>query len=108
MGLFISFLSLFSSRARYHSVYSGMSSTIEIEDPIDLREFVSNPRKFASEMLFQTYGFDEKKEPIDADWKVSKVLKKCVSDASINRLIPEINHSDAKLGIESVPKGKLC
>ena len=80
-----------------------------IEESIDLREFVSNPRKFASEVLFQTYGVDgETKEPIDADWKVSKVLERCVSDANINRSIPEINHSDAKLGIESVPKGKLC
>ena len=74
-----------------------------IEESIDLREFVSNPRKFASEVLFQTYGVDgETKEPIDADWKVSKVLERCVSDANINRSIPEINHSDAKLGIESV------
>jgi len=84
--------------------------TSNVEDTIDPIEFIDNPRKIIAERLFKAYGFKDDKDdaPIDGDWKVSKVLKKCVADESANALIPEINHSDGKIGIESIQEGKLC
>ena len=84
--------------------------TSNVEDIIDPIEFIGNPRKIIAERLFKAYGFKDDKDdaPIDGDWKVSKVLKECVADESANALIPEINHSDGKIGIESIQEGKLC
>jgi hypothetical protein len=102
------------------------NNNTNIEDTIDSREFIANPRKVIAEKLFSAYGFKSLSaatssalEPIDGDWNLSKVLKKSISESEEEERdakkttkwlsIPEINHADGKsVGIESVPEGKLC
>ena len=102
------------------------NNNTNIEDTIDSREFIANPRKVIAEKLFSAYGFKSLSaatssalEPIDGDWNLSKVLKKSISESeeeerdakkTTKRLsIPEINHADGEsVGIESGPEGKLC
>ena len=102
------------------------NNNTNIEDTIDSREFIANPRKVIAEKLFTAYGFKSVSaatssalEPIDGDWNLSKVLKKSISESEEEEKdatkttkwlsIPEINHADGKgVGIESVPEGKLC
>ena len=102
------------------------NNNTNIDDTIDSREFIANPRKVIAEKLFTAYGFKSVSaatssalEPIDDDWNLSKVLKKSISESEEEEKdatkttkwlsIPEINHADGKgVGIESVPEGKLC
>ena len=64
------------------------NNNTNIEDTIDSREFIANPRKVIAEKLFTAYGFKSVSaatssalEPIDGDWNLSKVLKKSISES---------------------------
>ena len=100
------------------------NNNTNIEDTIDSREFIANPRKVIAEKLFTAYGFKSARcnlvcvGPIDGDLNLSKVLKNHLGERGGGEGRDEddevVKYSRNKprgwerRRIESVPEGKLC